>query len=846
MNFVESKWGSGRVGSAVFSFLFSIFCFALLLASSAAAQQPAAGEPRELLQKLNALRVDATQVYRVRELTLRRDAVRIALDEGKLAFLAALDGRITGAVFTGEGRIIAVPRDPAEKSSLARFLGAPLLDESFSRAYFRFTDNTAEELRAQFSRAGAQPFVEPSFAEDWNLVVANLNPWHSLRILADLLAREPQPFFYAGLAGDISGAFDVLVDNRRTEQILIGQMRFLEGVRYYDTWTSFARADGASPGAPFLPLGYVIVTTIHPSRTLEGSATVQLKAVQGGERLVPLELSRRLVVNAVTDDAGRALPFFQNNEMTPEEMALRGNDAVFIALLQPLEAGETIRLRLAYRGSVISDAGNGVLFVGERGSWYPHVGGADHFVPFDLSFRWPRRLTLVATGKKLEEHEEGEWRTGKWKSEAPIPVAGFNLGDYVSGRVETDTWKIDLYANRQLEQAVLDRYNKPVVQAPPRTRLGVLVPPRIIWPDPPPSPAALMSSVGERISEAIYFYEKLMGPFPFERLAVAQIPGAFGQGWPGLLYLSTLSFLTPTEQGRAGIGARTQEHFSELVPIHEVAHQWWGSVVGWRNYRDQWIHEGLANYLALMFEESKQPGELAAQLQFYRHELTARQDTGDMLDGIGPLALGYRLRSSKSPGGYAQLIYPKATWAIHMLRMMLRDTGATPVARKAGATRSPDAATDPDERFTKLLHALLSDHRYRALTTADLQREIEKVMTPEMDLEGSRKTPGRPGAMDWFFDQWVRGTGIPKYSVEFDVRPAGDKFVVRGKLKQSGVPTSFIAPVPIYTPRVLGGKPVLLGTVVTNGSETPFQFTVRAAPKNLLIDPNLTLLCLTE
>src|SRR5438445_10110278 len=39
-----------------------------------------------------------------------------------------------------------------------------------------------------------------------------------------------------------------------------------------------------------------------------------------------------------------------------------------------------------------------------------------------------------------------------------------------------------------------------------------------------------------------------------------------------------------------------------------------------------------------------------------------------------------------------------------------------------------------------------------------------------------------------FFDQWVRSTGIPRYSVEFTVRPQANGFLVRGTLKQSGVP----------------------------------------------------------
>jgi hypothetical protein len=815
-------------------------CLALA-ASAAAAQQAADPAPREMLQRLNAVRVDEAQIFRARDLYLRRDVVRLSLEEGKIAFLTSLDGHVLGAVFSGQGRVLAIPHDPAEKRSLGRFLGAPLLDQTFSRAYLRFTDNAAEELRAQLQQAGARPIAEPSLVEEWNPTVANLNPWHSLRTLADLLAARPQPYFYAGLESETLGAFEILVDSRREEQLLIGQMRFVSGVRYFDTWASFARSDMTPPTAPFRPAGYALVTTIFPDLALEGRATLELKAVGGRERIVPLELSRRLAVGSVTDDSGRSLAFFQNEEMTRDEIAQRGNDSVFIVLPQAPPAGAEFHLQITYRGNVISDAGNGVYFVGERGSWFPHVAGSSFFVPFDLSFRWPRKLQLVATGKKVKEREAEEWREGHWKSEQPIPVAGFNLGDYVSGRIETDTWKIELYANRQLEREVANRVSRPtVIEAPVgRTPAGRTITSRVIWPDPPPSPAAILGPLGENLADAIRFYETLMGPFPFERLAVAQIPGSFGQGWPGLLYLSTLSFLSPSQQQRAGIGKRTQDQFNELVPFHEAAHQWWGNVVGWASYRDQWLNEGLANYLALMFAESKQPGELQSWLETYRAELSATNSgSNETVDEVGPLALGYRLRSSHSPRGFSQLIYPKGTWVFHMLRSMLRDSGL-PQARKTGAPK------DPDARFTQLLQALAANYRHHALTTADLQREVEKVMTPEMDLEGSRKTAGRPGAMDWFFDEWVRGTGIPKYSVEFDVKPREEQFVVRGKLKQSGVADSFLAPVPIYAPRTVG-KPLLLGTVVTNGPETPFQFTVRSAPKKLLIDPYFTLLSLTE
>src|SRR5712692_6017071 len=626
---------------------FGIAACVVLAAGSSAAQQAAPG-PRELYQALNDLRVVPRQVYYVRDLHISRDAVRLSLVEGKVALLAAYDGRLTGAVFTGHGHVLALSRDPIEKRSLARFLGAPLLDQSFSRAYFRFTDNTGEELLGLLRRAGVPPADEPSFAEDWNPVVANLNPWHSLRILMDWTAADPQPYFYAGLQGDISGPFDVLVDDRRAEQVLLGQPRWVAGTRLYDVWASFRRTGAAEPFAPpFVPAAYAVETSIQLDRTLEGAATLTLKALRGGERAVPLELSRFLTVQSAEDAEGRPLVFFQNEAVNRHEIAQRGNDALLVVLPAPARAGEQFRLRIRYRGNVISDAGNGVYFVGDRGSWYPHPAGMANFASFELTFRWPRRLQLVATGKKLEQREEGDSRVGRWVSEVPISVAGFNLGDYATATAEAGDVKVDLYANRQLELAVLERFPKPVILPPGLPSLKgqrSMSPVPLSVPEPPPSPATVLRQLGMDIAEAARFFEQYNGPFPYSRLEVSQIPGTFGQGWPGLLYLSTLSFLSPAAHRRAGISERAQEHFTEIVPFHEVAHQWWGNVVSWDNYRDQWIEEGLANYIALLYADTrKNPAHaLNAWLERYRRELTTKEPDADgPADDAGPLALGY-------------------------------------------------------------------------------------------------------------------------------------------------------------------------------------------------------------
>ncbi|MFZ0970409.1 MAG: hypothetical protein WAN13_19210, partial [Candidatus Acidiferrales bacterium] len=129
---------------------------------------PAATDPKALYQALNALQVNGSRVFTVRELHLKRSAFDITLNEGKLAFLKPLDNRVTGAVFTGRGSIVALPRDPAERRSLAEFLGVPILDQPFSRAYLRFTDDTAVVLEDHLEAAKTDVAGDPAFADIWN------------------------------------------------------------------------------------------------------------------------------------------------------------------------------------------------------------------------------------------------------------------------------------------------------------------------------------------------------------------------------------------------------------------------------------------------------------------------------------------------------------------------------------------------------------------------------------------------------------------------------------------------------------------------------------------------------
>jgi len=792
------------------------------------ASRPAESPQRKLYGELNALRVDRTRLYHLRQFALRRDAVRLVFEDGTLGLLEPYGGRVLGAVFSGNARILATPRDQAEKRSLSRFLGTPLVDQSASKVYLRFTDKTGEEVDAHLRSSGARPVDDAAFLADWNPVVGNLNPTNSLRTLRDLDSSSPLPFFEVALVSSQQGVFEASVDDRRPEQVVLGQVKYREGGRYYDLWTMFPRAEG--PGQPdsAAAVRYSIETTIQEDLGLRGRARMVLRGLRGGERILPLVLSRDLRVQSVRDESGQPLDFFQNEDLSEQQILRSGNDLLFVVLSADTQAGREFQLEVNYSGNVITAAGNNVFYIGQRGGWYPRASDSIAFCPFDLTFRWPRRLNLVATGRKGEEHEEGEWRVGRWTSDTPLAFAGFNLGNYTSASVDSGPVHITVNANQQLEEALygLFRSRTSLVSAAGpvgwrRTfdswRFTDLAGPV------PPIPAAVIGQLATDIGDALRSMEQWNGPFPFASLEVSPLPAALGESWPGLIYLSTMTFVPKEAQQRAGIEQRTRFSFSDLMPFHELAHQWWGNLSAFSGYRDEWIMEGLANYCALQYLDTRRPSDrvLSQTLEDFRGDLLAKLPGGQTADQIGPLALGQRLDSSLTPDGFRRVIYPKATWVIHMLRMMLQQPGAK----------------DPDARFRGLLRSLLEKHHFAAISEADLREELVHIMTPQMDLESMH-------SMDWFFDQWVHATGIPHYSVDYKAERTSKGYSIQGKLRQEGVPASFLARVPLYRSNA-GAKPVLLGWVVTSGEETPFQFASAVKPEHLLIDSTQTLLAVT-
>ena len=167
-----------------------------------AAQQPV--EPLDLLKQLDSVALDPTQIYAIRDAHISRARMDLYLNRGFIAFMTPVQGEVTGAVFWGEGEVLMIPPNRAEKRNLARFTHAPILEEKIESAYMRFTDHTAQELLAASHRPDPDDPEQPGpVVEQWGAASQALNVETSVRILTDLLGDRNHPYFYARVKGRI-------------------------------------------------------------------------------------------------------------------------------------------------------------------------------------------------------------------------------------------------------------------------------------------------------------------------------------------------------------------------------------------------------------------------------------------------------------------------------------------------------------------------------------------------------------------------------------------------------------------------------------------------------------------
>jgi hypothetical protein len=693
-----------------------------------------AAERLSSVEGLERLSIDQTLQYRARNFSVRAEDVEWRLTDGRV-FVARSGDRITAAVLMGDGEMTFTPSSAVERGQVRIFAGSETLQSKFDAAYIRFAPSDAERVldlsalvaepvdRRLADRAAAVFATEADKSYTIDLGDLSTDRWWVQPTAGDLVAEiRTRRFGTLTYARSLKDHEDVtLFDRQRRRHIAVyaSPDKLVARGRFYDE----------NDSREFDVVHYDIDAAVLPDRQwIEGHTTLSIKVLADDLPRLTLRLADALAVESVwTSQHGRVLG-----------LRVRNHNTLLVALPKPAIRGTTLDVVVSYKGKVAPQAPErdtriasvtppaetddnpqmpleASYLYSNRSYWYPQAP-EEGYSTARITLHMPADYGCVASGELVggsplvagvvgQTGASAARRTYTFEAEQPVKYLAF-----VASRFTRVTGN----------------------QAEPAMRLSAEVTGRFRVEAP---------KIMSQAADIARFYEEIAGARPYPSFALAlvedDLPGGHSPAYFAVLH----------KVGRAGRQNLTWSadpasfsDYPEYFLAHELAHQWWGQGVGTKNYHEQWISEGFAQYFAALYaERSRGIDAYRAIIRQFRKSTMDRS-------ADGPIYLGARLGHIQGDSRiFRALVYNKGALVLHMLRLLVGD-----------------------DTFFRSMRRFYHEFQFKQAGSDDVRRVFEAES-------------GRP--LQRFFEGWVYGETLPTLAIttKVEVSAGGSAVTIRAE-----------------------------------------------------------------
>lgn len=458
-----------------------------------------------------------------------------------------------------------------------------------------------------------------------------------------------------------------------------------------------------------------------------------------------------------------------------------------VAFPKPIPAGTSFKLRMQFTSNDSIAKLNPSYFYVDRGGWLPFVRFTDMIQDFDMVVRVPDRYKAFGPGREVSRERKSGIETTHWVAKNPVSFPTVIFGQYIEDSPEIKATKKDgtvIPVRVHVDTVSTNSLDSSEAGAEGARSIR----------------GGQLRVIGEQAVNALNIYRELYGvDYPYDKLDLVADPlGTFyGQAPASIIYLGWGVF-----RGEGALADGDLARFNKDVVAHETGHQWWGSLCNNVNDRNYWFVESLAEYSSAIFVESLYGRQkyLEKVADWRRNILNADVQT--------PVQNAYTTWSGETGfRGAIANIYNKGPYAFHVLR-----------------------STFGDDKFFAFMKKLANDYKHGSIITRDIQQAMESAYG---------------GTMEWFFDQWLRGVGVPQYSVSYTIRKTEDQqYLIEGSIKQRTVmgkekipmPGVFYRGVAPFTFVFHNGKEAKSKPILIQGEVTPFKLKLPDEPKQVVFN----------
>ncbi|MEJ2108975.1 MAG: M1 family aminopeptidase [Acidobacteriota bacterium] len=774
---------------------------ALLICGQGFAQSAASMDGQALYDALKNFELQSKAT--VSNLKLKRDRGEMTFT-GDFYFAAPVNGKVTGAVFIGEGAFRAEPPPlQYEKDSLKRFLNSEAIESEFKTAVLRFTDDTFDIIGKGSASAGAAPDDALDLAKDFEpRLLEETGANISARLAISISNNESPGFFIAQFDKGELDRFTFLIDPQCRILNYIFRIDAGEKVAVFrydsyaynnDLWiATYSEQDFENNRVSYSsdfdlvdPKHYKMeIDVTKARREVRNKVQIDFVSLADDLRAIPMVMNESITAydDKRLNDSMRVETAQLNGESIPCVQEDWESGLTFL-LPEPMNKGDEFSIEVSMAGDVIDNQQEmrNTNYPEGTSSWYPRHGFLKRST-FDLVFRHSKADLVVSVGDLVREEvwpdDDGD-RLTEYKMNDPIPFASFVAGLLVHYPKDED----DVVKFGDMD---INFYSLPT--------------------------SADLTTIKEEfvmteLKNALEYFSAKFGPYPYSEFRSTFRPRSSRQAFATLVTLP---------------GMDSADRNSFLYIGSATSQQWWGNVITMRSYRDQWLREGLVQYSGLLYVLARMQN-IKEQKEFldimrYNMKNPPRTDTGigkGKIGEIGPVILGRRLRTRNSMNSDS-MVNDKGPLVIRMLHYIFSNP-----------------TSGDDSLFFEMLKDFTNLYAFKAASTDDFQRIANKHFpkTAVAQMFGLKD-------LNWFFQQWLYEAKLPSYKMEYSIESAeGGQYVIAGKIIQENAPKHWFMPLPVVLK--FPGDQQAKFMVWANGPETQIQAPpLPMKPESVELDPD--------
>jgi hypothetical protein len=658
---------------------------------------------------LYRLVLDATVEYAVHDLVINAPDFTITIPSGYAYAASTADGP-TAYVVLGRGRATLTPAPEAERGQMRLFAGDDAFRSDVNAVFVRLNPDDVANRMTQKSLTAEQP-LDPRRLRRAMQIFNTYAPKSFVLDLNDLSTDQwwlvpPGNDFVAEIETAKYGALTYARANAEAEDISFFDRRRKRNIAEYASKEKLAQRGpffSEDDRLDYCVRKYDLEVGFAPEREwIDGVATVSIRT-RSPVTTLTLRLAEPLVIRNITSTPyGRLL-----------HLRVVGQNQVLVGFPGTVPADTDVDLTITYGGRLPSQSLDSEALQIEpqqepkqeeapqpepqysysnRSYWYPQ-GPVTEYATATMTLTAPAQYDIVASGAQ----------------EGPAETLAAPPGQRPRKKFMFRTSKPARYLS-----VLISRFQ---ASAPVPLKLLDDKDPVPLIVDANPREITHVRSMTDRASDVLHFYASLMDDVPYDAFTLAltenTVPGGHSPA-----YFALVNQPLPTTQYSWSNDPVSFQNYPSFFLAHELAHQWWGQAVGWKNYHEQWLSEGFAQYLAALYAEHERGADTftAVLRQMRRTAIDASPQ--------GPVFLGYRLGHLKGDTRvFRALVYNKGAMVLHMLRRLIGD-----------------------QAFFSGLRDFYATWRYEKAGTDDFRVSMERAS-------------GRP--LDRFFDRWIYGSGIP-------------------------------------------------------------------------------------